>query len=236
MSHTSVTCKILEHIICSHVNLDRHNILSTHQHGFPKRHSCESQLLTTLQDLLSLREVQADLIVLDYMMAFDTVHHESLLGKLQFNGIDSSINQWVRAFLTNRSLEVMVDGSRLDQAVASVCHMGQCWAHHCFCYTLMICHVTYYPRSDYLGIGSTQHHQSTHPSPTLSWPPGLSWFLPSSRQPTSVLSSHMEACWLYSKTRQDALPCRKRELCQLSNNWDTRKSIKGLLFLYYLSV
>ena len=68
VSLTSVPCKILEHIICSYVrdHLDRHNILSTLQHGFRERHSCESQLLTTLQDLLSLhdRGIQVDLVVL----------------------------------------------------------------------------------------------------------------------------------------------------------------------------
>ena len=105
MSLTSVPCKILDHIICSHVrdHLDRHNILSTLQHGFRERHSCESQLLTTLQDLLSLhdRGVQVDLVVLYFAKAFDTVPHESLLGKLKHYGIDSNINQWVRAFLTN---------------------------------------------------------------------------------------------------------------------------------------
>ena len=113
MSLTSVPCKILEHIICSHVrdHLDRHNILSTLQHGFRERHSCESQLLTTLQDLLSLhdRGVQVDLVVLDFAKAFHTVPHESLLGKLKYYGIDCNINQWVRAFLTNRSQELMGD-------------------------------------------------------------------------------------------------------------------------------
>ena len=88
VSLTSVPCKILEHIICSHVrdHLDRHNILSTLQHGFREHHSCESQLLTTLQDLLSLhdRGVQVDLVVLDFANWFDTVPHESLLGKLKY--------------------------------------------------------------------------------------------------------------------------------------------------------
>ena len=86
-----------------------------------ERHSCESQLLTTLQDLLSLhdRRFQVDLVVLDFAKAFDTVPHESLLGKLKYYGIDSNINQWFRAFLTNRSQEVMVDGSRSDRAAVA---------------------------------------------------------------------------------------------------------------------
>ena len=77
----------------------------------------ESQLLTTLQDLLSLHDcgVQVDLVVLDFAKAFDTVPHESLLGKLKYYGIDSNI----RAFLTNRSQEVMVDGSRSDRAAVA---------------------------------------------------------------------------------------------------------------------
>ena len=56
--------------ICSHVrdHLDEYDILSPLQHGFRERHSCESQLLLTLQDLLSWRDrgVQVDLVVLDF--------------------------------------------------------------------------------------------------------------------------------------------------------------------------
>ena len=50
VSLTSVPCKILEHIICSHVrdHLDEYNISTMVQHGFRGGHSCESQLLVTL--------------------------------------------------------------------------------------------------------------------------------------------------------------------------------------------
>ena len=54
VSLTSVPCKIMEHIICSHVrdHLDKHSVLTSLQHGFREAHSCETQLHTTLQDLL----------------------------------------------------------------------------------------------------------------------------------------------------------------------------------------
>ena len=49
ISLTCVCCKILEHIFCSHIHkhLNKHNIL-TSQYGFHSRHSCESQLITTI--------------------------------------------------------------------------------------------------------------------------------------------------------------------------------------------
>ena len=48
VSLTCVCCKILEHIISSHIrqHLDQHKILSKFQHGFRKFFYCETQLLS----------------------------------------------------------------------------------------------------------------------------------------------------------------------------------------------
>ena len=120
VSLTSVPCKIMEHIICSHIrgHLDKHNILSKFQHGFRKGHSCESQLLITLNELMYWRDcgVQCDIAVLDFAKAFDTVPHESLLGKLEHYGINANIHMWIRAFLSNRTQEVVVDGVKSNRA------------------------------------------------------------------------------------------------------------------------
>ena len=50
VSLTSVTCKMLEHIIFTHVmsHSEEHNILTADQHGFRKYHSCETHLITTI--------------------------------------------------------------------------------------------------------------------------------------------------------------------------------------------
>ena len=84
-------CKVLEHIIFSHIraHLDRHRILSWLQHSFCASFSCETQLLTTMQDLLTIRDDghQSDMVVLDFSKAFDKVPHGRLLGKLRLYGI-----------------------------------------------------------------------------------------------------------------------------------------------------
>ena len=80
---------------------DRHNILSTFQHGFRAKRSCESQLFITLQDFMSNWDSkrQVDVAVLDFAKAFDTVPHRSLLNKLKLSyyGIDGNIYRWIRS-------------------------------------------------------------------------------------------------------------------------------------------
>ena len=44
---------------------------------------------------------------------------KSMLGKVQFYGIDDDINHWVRVFLINTSQEVIVDGGKSDRAVVA---------------------------------------------------------------------------------------------------------------------
>ncbi len=53
VSLTSVTCKVLEHIIYSQImsHYNKHNFLSEYQHGFRRGYSCETQLLATVEDI-----------------------------------------------------------------------------------------------------------------------------------------------------------------------------------------
>ena len=91
VSLTCVSCKLFEHIICKHIrnHLDHHGILTPLNHGFRSKHSCETQLLLTVQDLMTCRDqkTQIDIAVLDFSKAFDTVPHDRLLGKPTFYGI-----------------------------------------------------------------------------------------------------------------------------------------------------
>ena len=115
ISLTCVSCKLLEHIICHHIHehLDKHSILSSLQHGFRSRHSCESQLLITVHDLgKSYNEKkQVDIAILDFSKAFDKVPHQRLLGKLRHYGITGQTCGWIQAFLSNRTQCVVVDGA-----------------------------------------------------------------------------------------------------------------------------
>ena len=55
VSLTSITCKVMEHIVHSSVmgHFDRNTILTNAQHGFRKKGACESQLIVTIHDIAS---------------------------------------------------------------------------------------------------------------------------------------------------------------------------------------
>ena len=79
VSLTSVCCKLLEHILCRHIltHHENNSILTHLQHGFRSGHSCESQLIIILHDIMTNfdSKIQTDLIILDFSKAFDTVPH-----------------------------------------------------------------------------------------------------------------------------------------------------------------
>ena len=52
VSLTCIPCKLLEHIICSKIMayLVEHKLLTDRQHAFRKKHSCETQLITVIND------------------------------------------------------------------------------------------------------------------------------------------------------------------------------------------
>jgi hypothetical protein len=91
ISLTSLCCKIMEHIIHSSVltHLENTNILSDEQHGFRKRRLCDTQLVLTIHDLAKALDSgdQVDGILLDFSKAFDKVHHNRLLMKLDHYGV-----------------------------------------------------------------------------------------------------------------------------------------------------
>lgn len=109
MSLTSVTCKSFEHIIFHHImsHLEKHNVLSSFQHGLRAQHSCESQLIITVDDLANNlnKKVQTDVLILDFQKAFDTVPHQRLLQKLESYGIRGNILNWITKWLTSRTVK-----------------------------------------------------------------------------------------------------------------------------------
>ena len=67
---------ILYHFIIEHLNL--HHVLEDHQFGFLSGYSCETQLITVVEDILAAMDqrYQVDIILLDFSKAFDTVPHQ----------------------------------------------------------------------------------------------------------------------------------------------------------------
>ena len=76
VSLTFVPCKLLEHIVCSNIMalLDEHKLLSDKQHTFRKRHSCETQLTTVIDDWAKIldKQGQVDTFILVFENEFDT--------------------------------------------------------------------------------------------------------------------------------------------------------------------
>ena len=116
VSLTSIICKILEHIIHSHVmkHLEKLDILVDKQHGFRAKRSTVTQLLQTTHDFTSNLEegLTTHLAILDFSKAFDKVPHERLLSKLNTYGIRNSLLAWIRNFLTQRTQQVVCDGEK----------------------------------------------------------------------------------------------------------------------------
>ena len=85
-------------------HLQNNNVLSSVQHEFRHKHSCDTQLIETVDDFArALNEGrQIDVIGLEFSKAFDRVPHKRLLHKLSHYGINGPILQWIQSFLENR--------------------------------------------------------------------------------------------------------------------------------------
>jgi hypothetical protein len=114
VSLTCICSKLLEHIVTKNIlnHLETHSILQDCQHGFRSRRSCETQLVTFVQELAHGMSVgqQTDIVIMDFSKAFDKVPHSRLLQKLDHYGIRGNTLNWVRSFLTGRQQRVVVDG------------------------------------------------------------------------------------------------------------------------------
>ena len=113
ISLTSLTCKILEHVVFSNFmsHFEKYSILDNAQHGFRKNRSCVSQLITTLDDFANTlkNQHQTDAILLDFSKAFNKVDHLGLLSKLETYGIRGPLLEWTYSYLIGRKQSVVVD-------------------------------------------------------------------------------------------------------------------------------
>jgi len=113
VSLTSITSKIMEHCIVSNMldHFEENDILFPYQHGFRRRLSTETQLVSFTDELTNLvsNGGQVDAIVLDFSKAFDKVCHRRLMHKLTFYGVTGHTNNWIHSFLSDRHQRVVVN-------------------------------------------------------------------------------------------------------------------------------
>lgn len=116
ISLTSISCKLLEHIIYSEVfdYLESCKFLAPSQHGFRRGCSCNTQL-AEFQHYISKSldsNTNVDAIFLDFRKAFDTVPHHLLLKKLASLNITNNIQKWIKNYLSGREQCVVLNGSK----------------------------------------------------------------------------------------------------------------------------
>ena len=101
-------------------HLDEHRLLSEKQHALWKWHSCETQLITVINDWAKIldKQGQVDTFLLDFEKAFDTPPppHELLKSKLFSYRIGGKTIKWIDAFLCFRQQRVVVNGVKSDWA------------------------------------------------------------------------------------------------------------------------
>ena len=136
ISLTSLCCKVMEHVVLSHMakHLSKNNIIIDEQHGFRQRFSCKTQLITTIHDWAKSINVccQTDAILLDFLKAFDSVPHQRLLLKLDYYSISGNLLLWIKAFLSNRSQFVFINGDLLPSLFCLGSRKVQLWGRCCF--------------------------------------------------------------------------------------------------------
>jgi hypothetical protein len=104
-------------------HLNKHKILTDHQHGYRNGCSTETQILKVI-DLFAKgleNNTQIDSISLDFSRAFDTVPFQRLLLKMNYYGIRKLL-PWFEDFLTMRTQRVIVEGekSRLVRILSGI--------------------------------------------------------------------------------------------------------------------
>lgn len=116
ISLTSSLCKIMERMVTSRLAwyLEKHKLLNNSQSGFRKNRSTIDHIIR-LQDTISKYNHNSGYTVsvfLDFEKAFDMLWQEGLHIKLYNKGIRGNMLNYIRDFLTNRTLQVQIGNSK----------------------------------------------------------------------------------------------------------------------------
>lgn len=108
-----ITSKVLERCVFNRLYEHLKRLTTDLQHGFLKNRSCVTQLLSVLHDVvLNLdRNIQTDVIYLDFSKAFDSVDHNILLAKLNTYGISGNLLSLLTNYLSGRFQRVVPEGA-----------------------------------------------------------------------------------------------------------------------------
>ena len=116
VSLTSHLIKTFERVLRKNLvqHLEENGLISANQHGFRKKRSCMTQLLSHVEQIYKSlnNDDEVDVIYLDFAKAFDKVDHTVLLNKLERYGVQGKALNWIREFLVGRKQTVVVEGHK----------------------------------------------------------------------------------------------------------------------------
>lgn len=118
-----------------------HHVISEFQHGFVRKRSTSTNLMTYVPSLLDAMEKrqQVDAIYIDFTKAFDRVPHSLAVNKLDRMGLPQWLTRWVSSYLTERSAYVRLDGLKSDPfEITSGVPQGSHLGPYCLYCSLMI--------------------------------------------------------------------------------------------------
>ena len=104
------------------------DLICVQQFGFMQGRSTCLQLLNDLMVAWE-NSTKVDVIYLDIMKAFDTVHYECLLYEISRHGMKDSLHGWIRSFFLNKSQCVIICGCKSESVsvtngIPQVCVLG----------------------------------------------------------------------------------------------------------------
>lgn len=105
--------KVLESLVCPHLSWHIKQAVADQQHGFLRKRSTATNLLTFVDRIISIMSsgMEVDAIYTDFSKAFDKVDHALLIHKLNnIFGIHGSLLNWFSSYLRNRKQRVVVNG------------------------------------------------------------------------------------------------------------------------------
>ena len=108
-----IISKVLEQCVFAKFYDHVAHLINLAQHGFLRNPSCVTQLLTVLHDICHNldRNLQTDILYLDFSKAFDSMDESILLTKLRGYGLTGPVLCWFEDYLNGRMRRVVVDGA-----------------------------------------------------------------------------------------------------------------------------
>ena len=117
VSNLPFLSKVCEKVVCSRLieHMDANHYFEKYQSAYRKFHSTESALLRVHNDIIKSLDSKkcVALIMLDISAAYDTIDHQLLLRRLQYQArvVGDALN-WMESYLENRSQQVLINGIR----------------------------------------------------------------------------------------------------------------------------